>query len=110
MNPEKLSNSSGTSRNMTGNADNRSINVGERKNNGERNNGRGRKKHDVNEKKNAREMSNVVKTSNADKRNSVDKMSNSAPGSDMKPRRKQKGKLILTLGSRSPPNPQSQRQ
>jgi hypothetical protein len=102
--PEKLSNSSGTdSSNMTGNADNRSINVGKKKNNSERNNSRERKKHDVNEKKNAREMSNVAKTRSANKTN------NSAPGSDIKPRRKQKVNPILALGSRSTPSPQPQR-
>lgn len=83
--PQNPSNSSGT-----GNVDNRSINVSKRKNNS-----RERKNPDVNEKKNAREMKNAAKTRGANKRN------NSAPGSGMKPRRKQKDNPILVLGSRS---------
>ncbi|KAL2670035.1 hypothetical protein Neosp_014915 [[Neocosmospora] mangrovei] len=99
---ERLSNSSGTgSRNMIGNADNKSINVGKRKTIGERNNSRGKNNHDVNEKKNAREMSNVAKTRSANRTN------NSAPGSGMKPR-KQKGNPIPAMGSRGIPSPLAQ--
>ncbi|RTE75694.1 hypothetical protein BHE90_009839 [Fusarium euwallaceae] len=91
------------SSNMTGNADNRSINVDERKNNGDSNRNEERKKHGVNERNNAREMNNVVKTRNAGMTN------NSAPRSNAKPERTQKQNLILTLGNRGVPNLESQR-
>ncbi|UPK97077.1 hypothetical protein LCI18_008012 [Fusarium solani-melongenae] len=85
-----LSSSGGSdSRNMTGNADNKRINVGARKNNSESNNNRERNKHGVNERNNGRETSNIARTSSADKKN------NNATGRDMNPMREQKSNQIL---------------
>lgn len=87
---------------MTGNADNRNLNVSNMKNNSERNNSREKSNHDAKEKKNAREMSSVAKTRSASRTN------NSAPGGSMKPR-KQKGNPIPAMGSRGIPSPLAQR-
>ncbi|RSL84448.1 hypothetical protein CEP52_016432 [Fusarium oligoseptatum] len=133
--PEKLSSSGIDSSNMTGNADNRSINV-DKKNNGASNKNEETKKRGVNERNNIDNKKNSVddKKNNGDsnrneerkkhgvnERNNAREMNNvvktrnagmtnnSAPGSNVKPERTQKENLILTLGNRGAPNLESQR-